>query len=473
MDTVCDYMDKCQKGERIMNRIALISCSKSKEDKKCTAVEMYSKSPAFRLSYELAKLKADQIFILSAKYGLLGVDDEIEPYDETLADKTKQERKLWSDKVLNDLKLRVSLTDDQFIILAGQKYYAHLLAEISAYWLPLHGLRQGERLKTLNRLLALEQEQDYCKELHLLFNSIPRMDYRMIQDIPFANGIYIMFEEGESLYGTDRIVRIGTHTGADNLRSRLNSHYLVPNRHRSIFRKNIGRTILHKEEDPYLDVWNRNQNDPANLDPTNIEHQNKTETAVREYLQQRITYVCIPEIEKKTRLRLEKGMISTLHNSPEFGPGREWMGNHSPISAIRESGLWQTQGLRAVPLNQEEYQLIKDKVHSDVYMERMDRLNLNSERKASCLPEKASNIAKMSVVEIREYILDQLEINRKVGETETIIKAGDIKRTLSLGNQTPSICNAMTKKIPYDYEILFAPPKGKSTRLTVRYFLMP
>lgn len=471
MDTVCDYMDKCQKGDRIMNRIALISCSKSKEDKKCTAVEMYSRSPAFRLSYELAKLTADQTFILSAKYGLLGVDDEIEPYDETLADKTEQERKLWSDKVLNDLRQRVSLTDDQFIILAGQKYYAHLLAEISAYWLPLHGLLQGERLEALNRLIDLEKEQDHCKGLHLLFNSIPRMDHQNIQVIPFANGIYIMFEEGESFYGTDRIVRVGTHTGAGNLRNRLNSHYLVPNRHWSIFRKNIGRAILQKEEDPYLDVWNSDQLDSVNLHPTNIEHQNITETAVTEYLQQNVTFVCIPETDQTYRLRLEKGIIATLHNSPEFGPGRDWMGNHSPIAAIRESGLWLKQGLHAAPLTREEYEATKDKVRFGAGIDIIGMNAQNSKAKSTSRSKEVRKTAKLGTAEIREHILDQLELRRKAGETETIIKAGDIKRTLSLGNQTPTICNAMTKKIPYDYEILFAPPKGKSTRLTVRYFL--
>ena len=44
------------------------------------------------------------------------------------------------------------------------------------------------------------------------------------KDIPL-NGIYIMFEEGEFAHGGKRIVRVGTHTGPNNLRNRIAEHY--------------------------------------------------------------------------------------------------------------------------------------------------------------------------------------------------------------------------------------------------------
>lgn len=43
--------------------------------------------PRFRLAYDLVKLVADKIFILSAKYGLVPEDMIIEPYNETMKDK--------------------------------------------------------------------------------------------------------------------------------------------------------------------------------------------------------------------------------------------------------------------------------------------------------------------------------------------------------------------------------------------------
>ncbi len=75
-----------------------------------------------------------------------------------------------------------------------------------------------------------------CEQLHRLFNSLPRQrfpfDTRQIPD----NGIYIMFEDGESAHGVDRIVRVGTHTGANQLPSRLKQHFGQENKDRSIFR---------------------------------------------------------------------------------------------------------------------------------------------------------------------------------------------------------------------------------------------
>jgi len=52
-----------------------------------------------------------------------------------------------------------------------------------------------------------------------------------------------------------------------------------------------------------------------------------------------------------------------------------------------------------------------------------------------------------------------------------ILRAGDLQKELGLVNATPTVCDAMTKKLNYDYDIIFALPKGKSTRLTVKYYL--
>ena len=66
------------------------------------------------------------------------------------------------------------------------------------------------------------------------------------------NGIYVLFERGEVAHGANRIVRVGTHTGDDQLRSCLRQHFLLENKDRSIFRKNIGRAPLNRDYDPFL-----------------------------------------------------------------------------------------------------------------------------------------------------------------------------------------------------------------------------
>jgi len=57
-------------------------------------------------------------------------------------------------------------------------------------------------------------------------------------------------------HSTDRIVRIGTHTGNNKLWFRLKEH-LIENKDRSIFRKNIGRALLNKDNDCFIEHWNK------------------------------------------------------------------------------------------------------------------------------------------------------------------------------------------------------------------------
>ena len=71
---------------------------------KCKASELYSKSPRFALAYEYAKKNSDEVYILSAKYGLISENGIIESYNDTLRDKSISERKEWSSKVLEDLQ---------------------------------------------------------------------------------------------------------------------------------------------------------------------------------------------------------------------------------------------------------------------------------------------------------------------------------------------------------------------------------
>ena len=100
-------------------------------------------------------------------------------------------------------------------------------------------------------------KESLALKLHTLFNEQERITFPFEEKkntIP-ANGIYIMFEKGETYQGLDRIVRVGTHTGDNQLYSRLNQHFVKENKNRSIFRKNIGRAFLHKEQHPYAEKW--------------------------------------------------------------------------------------------------------------------------------------------------------------------------------------------------------------------------
>ncbi len=93
-----------------MKNIVLISCVSKKLDRKATAEKIYTSS-LFKKNLTYAKsLKPNEIFILSAKHGLLKLTDEIEPYDKTLNKMLVNERKEWSKVVVKQLKSVADLT---------------------------------------------------------------------------------------------------------------------------------------------------------------------------------------------------------------------------------------------------------------------------------------------------------------------------------------------------------------------------
>jgi cytoplasmic iron level regulating protein YaaA (DUF328/UPF0246 family) len=136
-----------------MKRIVLISCVSKKMPYKAKAKGLYI-STLFKLNFKYAKsLNPDKIFILSAKYGLLNPEQEIEPYNETLNTKSTQEIKNWSQKVLIDLKKQTDFENDEFIFLAGTKYRKFLTSHIKNYKVPLEGLTIGRQLSLLKGLI--------------------------------------------------------------------------------------------------------------------------------------------------------------------------------------------------------------------------------------------------------------------------------------------------------------------------------
>jgi hypothetical protein len=136
-----------------MKNIVLISCVSKKQDVKSKAAELYI-STLFRLCLQYAKKeKPDAIFILSAKYGLIALDDEIEPYDVTLNKMSVKERKAWADKVIGQLEIHTDSREDHFTILAGERYRQYLLPFIPHRKIPLKGLPIGKQLRRLKKLL--------------------------------------------------------------------------------------------------------------------------------------------------------------------------------------------------------------------------------------------------------------------------------------------------------------------------------
>lgn len=97
--------------------------------------------------------------------------------------------------------------------------------------------------------------EETCANLHELLWPLPRLSFPIDFTLIPRNGIYVLFEKNEVGHGGDRIMRIGTHKGDNQLPSRIKQHFLARNKDRSIFRKNIGRCLLNQVGDPFLADW--------------------------------------------------------------------------------------------------------------------------------------------------------------------------------------------------------------------------
>ena len=139
-----------------MAKVVLISCVSKKLHHKSKAQDLYV-SPLFQKNLKYANsLNPDKIFILSAKYGLLRLNKEIEPYDKTLNKMHSNEIKEWANYVLNQMRKSTDIENDEFIFLAGNNYRKFLLPHLKHYKIPMLGLSIGKQLKWLSKRIKNE-----------------------------------------------------------------------------------------------------------------------------------------------------------------------------------------------------------------------------------------------------------------------------------------------------------------------------
>lgn len=194
-----------------------------------------------------------------------------------------------------------------------------------------------------------------CEKLHSMFCAVKRFSYPFSEvEIP-PDGIYVIFEKGEKGHHCNRIVRVGSHTGEGNLPHRLKEHFVNENKDRSIFRKNIGRAVLNKKLDPFIDQWEIDLTSAAskrrylqNIDKRKLE---TVEKLVSKVIRDNFSFVVLPIKNKEKRLHLESEIISTVSLCTDCKPSRDWLGKWSTKAKIKDSGLWLEQHLYKTPLN--------------------------------------------------------------------------------------------------------------------------
>lgn len=130
--------------------IVFISCVKTKLPYEEMAKNLYC-SNYFKTCYKYAEfLKPDNIYILSAKYGLLEPNDLIEPYELTLNKMSIKERKQWAEKVIGQLKNKNVSFNQKAVFLCGNKYNQFLKNKFVEYETPLCNMGFGYQIQYMN-----------------------------------------------------------------------------------------------------------------------------------------------------------------------------------------------------------------------------------------------------------------------------------------------------------------------------------
>ena len=142
-----------------MNSIVLLMCGKNKLSQKAKVKDLYT-SPRFQRSIQYAKTITNysNIYVLSAKYGILELEQEIAPYDKSIYDMSITEKDEWAKMVISKLKTKVDIDNSNFIFLTDDFYSEYLCKYLSHFELPLDGLNQNEHLSWFLKMLKEKGE---------------------------------------------------------------------------------------------------------------------------------------------------------------------------------------------------------------------------------------------------------------------------------------------------------------------------
>jgi hypothetical protein len=214
-----------------------------------------------------------------------------------------------------------------------------------------------------------------CEWLHCQLERFPLIRFPFnLKDLPL-NGIYFFYEASE-VWGhggnKPRIVRIGTHRQG-NFRNRIKEHFLLGRSSieidtnkpkfadRSIFRKNLGRALLERDNDDYLKIWEVDFTKKENRERLgyrrNPEKEESIEAEISSILRNNFQFRFVAvdvELERIGSKGLESSLIGTLSRCRICKPSLSWLGNFSPIKEIQESGLWIRQHLGADEISDKE-----------------------------------------------------------------------------------------------------------------------
>lgn len=152
-------------------QIGLVGCGKAKRDGIYPVRELYIGS-LFKLALAASETWLDESYVLSAKHGVLRLDDQVKSYDYSLYDLRLPERTRWGHGVCSHLRSLFPPTMRlRFIVLAGDGYLQPIVnaarAEMPDVWnfrAPMRGMDLFARMKWLATPSVLAETYDSASE---------------------------------------------------------------------------------------------------------------------------------------------------------------------------------------------------------------------------------------------------------------------------------------------------------------------
>ena len=111
-------------------KVGIVACSASKINRPALVRELYAKSALFRYALNYCEKHYEKTYVVSAKYGLLELDQTIKPYNTTLNLMRAYEIREWASKTAEQIKAAIPIGSEIYFH-AGAKYCV-----ISQYLLP-------------------------------------------------------------------------------------------------------------------------------------------------------------------------------------------------------------------------------------------------------------------------------------------------------------------------------------------------
>ena len=172
-------------------------------------------------------------------------------------------------------------------------------------------------------------------------------------------GLYLFFDNQEKRSDgkTHRIVRIGTHAvkraeGKSTLWRRLKQHKGNDkndggNHRGSIFRLLVGEALINRDSNGPAS-WGMGSNASKETRQQEMKHEVKVSKYIRE-----LPFLIIRIDDSIDRKSLESSLIALISNIGRRAaeppcpdePSKDWLGRHSCRPLVRNSGLWNNQGV--------------------------------------------------------------------------------------------------------------------------------